>query len=107
VSSGSLDTTHSTVAGTAHLIVAFLGFLCAAAGALLTTSRTVRRPQVLRILAVSTAATLVLFIAAAATTDLFGLFERIFIASVLIWTSITAFRWSTGNRRVPAPAGHR
>ncbi|MET3808224.1 putative membrane protein [Nakamurella sp. UYEF19] len=107
VSSGSLDTTHSTVAGTAHLIIAFVGFLCAAAGAVLTISRTVRQPQVLRILAVSTAATLVLFIAAAATTDLFGLFERIFIASVLIWTTVTASTWSTGNSRVPAAVGHR
>lgn len=107
VSSGSLDSTHSTVAGTAHLTVAFIGFACAAAGALLTTSRTVRQPQVLRILAVTTAATLVVLIAAVAATDLFGLFERIFIDSVLIWTSVTAFTWSTGNSRVSASAGPR
>lgn len=107
VSSGSLDFTHSTVAGTAHLIVAFTGFTCAAAGALLTTRRTVRQPRVLRILAVATAATLVVFIATAATTDLFGLFERIFIASVLIWTIVTAVTWSTEDGRLPASAGHR
>lgn len=107
VSAGSLGTTHSTVAGTAHLIIAFIGFVCAAAAALLSTSRTLRRPQVLGVFAVATAATLVVFIAAAAATDLFGLFERFFIVSVLMWTTVTAFTWIRANSPAPASSGPR
>ncbi|MFF1404983.1 DUF998 domain-containing protein [Streptomyces sp. NPDC058294] len=111
VSSGSLATTDLTTQGTIHVALAFIGFACAAVGTLTVGTGLSNHPRALHAVALSTAIALLLFLAATVTTDLFGLFERLFIATVLAWTTLTALSLTTAaldhHTALPDPLGAR
>jgi hypothetical membrane protein len=90
VTTGPLVSTAPTVHGNVHLALAFVGFLAASVGITLLGTPIFNRFQAAKPVVYAPIAMFVVFVAAAVTTDLFGLFERLFIAAVLLWTAALA-----------------
>lgn len=90
ITTGPLASDNTTPQGNVHLALAFAGFLAASIGTVLLGPTIFSRTTHVRPLVYAPLAMFVVFVAAAATTDLFGLFERVFIAAVLLWTAVVA-----------------
>lgn len=90
VTNGAILSSSPTTHGTVHLTLAFGGFFAGSIGIALLGAEPFRRLHHTWPMTYAPVLLLVVFVAAAFTTDLFGLFERLFIASMLLWTTAVA-----------------
>jgi hypothetical membrane protein len=90
VTNGAVLSSSPTTHGTVHLALAFAGFFAGNIGIALLSAAPFRRFHHTWPMTYAPVLLLVVFVAAAFTTDLFGLFERLFIASMLLWTTAVA-----------------